>query len=184
MGGKRLFLGRKGLDLYNNAWVLFNAQTITAKSLYNLKPQNLDKKLKFNKGVIVDNISFISLVKFEQQSISRKVENTFLQDGVHNHSSPPINIHLNPDEEARFDEIVLNHPNVGLSGLQLGIPTLTGPGKSVKDLSHALHNCGCVIYQRSETRKKFTPHDPTICFSLLNNLLKNTLILSKHYVLV
>jgi len=89
----------------------------------------------------------------------------FIQDGVHNHNSPPINIHLNPDKEAQFDEIVLNHPNVGPSGLQLGIPTLTGPGKSVKDLSHALHNCGRVIYQRSETRKKFTPHDPTIFFS-------------------
>ena len=76
MGGKRLFVGRKDLDLYNNAWVSFNAQTITAKSLYNLKPQNLDERLKFNKGVIVEKFSFISLVKFEQQSIPGKVENT------------------------------------------------------------------------------------------------------------
>jgi len=36
--------------------------------------------------------------------------------------------------------MVLNYPNVSPSGLQLGIPTLTGPGKSVKDISHALHN--------------------------------------------
>ena len=28
-----------------------------------------------------------------------------------------------------------------------------------------MHNHGRVIYQRSETRKKFTPHDPTIFFS-------------------
>ena len=75
MGGKRLFVGGKGLDLYDNAWVLFNAQTITAKSLYDLKLQNLDERLKFNKDVIVENISFISLVKFEQQSIPGKVEN-------------------------------------------------------------------------------------------------------------
>jgi len=64
----------------------------------------------------------------------------FVQDGLHDYASSPVNIYLNPDEEAQFDEMVLNHPNISPSGLQLGIPTLTGPGKSVKDISHALHN--------------------------------------------
>ena len=64
----------------------------------------------------------------------------FVQDSFHNYTSPFVNIYLNLDKEAQFDEIVLNHPNISPSGLQLGIPTLTGPGKSVKDISHALHN--------------------------------------------
>jgi len=41
---------------------------------------------------------------------------------------------------------------------------VTESGKSVKDISHALYNWDCVIYQRSETRKKFTPYDPIAFF--------------------
>jgi len=50
---------------------------------------------------------------------------------------------------------------------------LTGPGKSVKDISHALHNHGQVIYQRSKTRKKFTSHNPTIFFSSIKQFAKD-----------
>jgi len=60
--------------------------------------------------------------------------------------------------------MVLNYSNISLSGLQLGISTLTRSGKSVKDISYALYNWGCVIYQRSKTRKKFTPYDPIAFF--------------------
>jgi len=89
----------------------------------------------------------------------------FVQDGFYNHTSPSVNIYLNPDEEAQFDKIVLNHSNVGPSGLQLGIPTLTRSRKSVKNFSHILYNQGHVIYQKSETRKKFTPHNSYSLFS-------------------
>jgi len=64
----------------------------------------------------------------------------FVQDSFYDYASPSVNIHLNSDKEAQFDKIVLNHSNVDFSGLQLDIPTLTGPRKLVKDISHALHN--------------------------------------------
>ena len=118
---------------------------MTAKFLYDLELQDLDEKLRFNKDINVENLFFIFLVEFGQWFIHGK-RKYFVQDGFYDHAFAPINIHLNPDEETQFDEIVLNHPNISPSGLQLGIPTLTGPGKSVKDISHALHNQGHVIY--------------------------------------
>ena len=69
--------------------------------------------------------------------------------------------------------MVLNYPNISSSSLQLDIPTLTEPGKSVKDISHALHNWSCVIYQRNKTRKKFTFHDPTAFFLFIKQFAKD-----------
>ena len=139
MDGKRLLVGKKDSHLYNNVWGSSNTQAMAAKFLYDLGPQDLDEKLRFNKDVNVENLFFTFLVEFGQQFIHGK-KKYFIQDGFYDHAFPPVNIHLNPNEETQFDEMVLNYPNVSPSGLQLGIPTLTGPGKSVKDISHALHN--------------------------------------------
>jgi len=66
MNRKRLLVGKKNSDLYNNIWGLSNAQAITAKFLYNLELEDLDEKLKFNKDVNVENLFFIFLVEFGQ----------------------------------------------------------------------------------------------------------------------
>ena len=104
---------------------------------------------------------------------TQKGRKYFVQNGFHNYASPLVNIHLNPDKEAQFDKIVLNYPNISFSGLQLGILTLTGPGKSVKDISYVLHNQGYVIYQKSEIRKKFTSYDFIAFFMFIKQFAKD-----------
>jgi len=76
MDRKRLLVGKKNSDLYDNVWGSFNAQAMIAKFLYNLELQDLDKKLRFNKNINVENLFFISLVEFRQWFIHGKVENT------------------------------------------------------------------------------------------------------------
>ena len=49
---------------------------MTAKFLYDLGPQDLNEKLRFNKDVNVENLFFIFLVEFGQWFIHGKVENT------------------------------------------------------------------------------------------------------------
>jgi len=66
MNRKRLLVGKKNSDLYNNIWGSSNAQAITAKFLYNLELEDLDEKLRFNKDVNVENLFFIFLVEFGQ----------------------------------------------------------------------------------------------------------------------
>jgi len=66
MNRKRLLVGKKNSDLYNNIWGSSNAQAITAKFLYNLELEDLDEKLRFNKDVNVENFFFIFLVEFGQ----------------------------------------------------------------------------------------------------------------------
>ena len=64
MDGKRLLVGKKDSDLYNNVWGSSNAQAMTAKFLYDLELQDLDRKLRFNKDVNMENLFFIFLVEF------------------------------------------------------------------------------------------------------------------------
>ena len=83
MDGKRLLVGKKDSDLYNNVWGSSNAQAMTAKFLYDLGPQDLDEKLRFNKDVNVENLFFIFLMEFGQWFIHGKY---FVQDGFHDHT--------------------------------------------------------------------------------------------------
>ena len=66
MDRKRLLVGKKDSDLYNNIWESSNTQAMTAKFLYNLGPQDLDEKFRFNRNINVENLFFIFLIEFGQ----------------------------------------------------------------------------------------------------------------------
>jgi len=66
MDRKRLLVGKKDSDLYNNIWESSNTQAMTAKFLYNLGPQDLDEKFRFNGNINVENLFFIFLIDFGQ----------------------------------------------------------------------------------------------------------------------
>ncbi|KAJ3553499.1 hypothetical protein NP233_g12629 [Leucocoprinus birnbaumii] len=88
----------------------------------------------------------------------------FIHSGVHHHARPPYPIHLLPKEREEFEDMVINNPSAGPSNLQFGVRTLKGPGKSVKDISMALHSKGRTTYELNRACKEHAPPDPTAVF--------------------
>ena len=64
----------------------------------------------------------------------------FQHTGFHTHVRPTHILHLIPDQQRAFDELVTNHPKSGPLQLVVGVPTLHGPGKSVGEISTVLLN--------------------------------------------
>ena len=60
--------------------------------------------------------------------------------GFHNHDRLSHLLHLLPNEQAQFKDLISSHPTVGPLGLIVGVPGVTGPGKSVADISDVLLN--------------------------------------------
>ena len=95
MNRKRLLVGKKNSDLYNNIWGSSNAQAITTKFLYNLELEDLDEKqgCQCREPLLHISCRVWAIV------YTWKGRKYFVQDGFHDHTSSPVNIHLNPDKE-------------------------------------------------------------------------------------
>lgn len=49
-------------------------------------------------------------------------------------------LHMTTDERAEFTTLVMNNPKSGPLQLNLGVPTMFGPGKSALEISNILEN--------------------------------------------
>jgi len=72
----------------------------------------------------------------------------YAQNSSHPHLRPPQVLHLLNSERKAFSKLVEEHPNTGPLGLIVGILELTGPGKSVADISPVFLNADRVLKER------------------------------------
>lgn len=81
----------------------------------------------------------------------------FEQSGRHIHAKPPRVLHLSASELQDFEQMVLEHPELGPRGLQHGIQGMNGPCSNVKGISPALHNYDRVVYERKHVTAQHSP---------------------------
>ena len=71
----------------------------------------------------------------------------------HNHDRLSHLLHLLPNEQAQFKDLISSHPTIGPLGLIVGVPGVTGPGKSVADISDVLLNADRVRKEKQKVKK-------------------------------
>ena len=72
--------------------------------------------------------------------------------GIHLHQRPTHRLHLLPNEQSQLYKIFQEHPKMGSLQLAVGIPGLTGPGKSVTEISPVLLNVDRVRYEKKKSK--------------------------------
>ncbi|KAF9032059.1 hypothetical protein BJ165DRAFT_1358081 [Panaeolus papilionaceus] len=77
--------------------------------------------------------------------------------GYHLHRRPTHILHLLPDQENRFQELVRSHPKSGPLQLVVGVPGLHGPGKSAADISRVFLNAARVSKERQKVTNEIGP---------------------------
>lgn len=73
--------------------------------------------------------------------------------GYHKHLRPGHVLHLLPDEQARFHDVVKRHPKAKPLELLVGPSELGGPGESVASISPALYNTHRISKERQKLKK-------------------------------
>ncbi|PPQ76027.1 hypothetical protein CVT24_006700 [Panaeolus cyanescens] len=77
--------------------------------------------------------------------------------GHHLHRRPTHILHLLPDQERRFQELVQSHPKSGPLQLVVGVPGLNGPGQSAAEISKVLLNAHRVSKERQKITNEVMP---------------------------
>ncbi|KAJ7440431.1 hypothetical protein FB451DRAFT_1191601 [Mycena latifolia] len=73
--------------------------------------------------------------------------------GIHDHPKLTHILHVSPQEQAKFEEIVTAHPATRPLGLIVGVPGLHGPRESVADISSVYLNADRVRKERDKIKK-------------------------------
>ena len=77
---------------------------------------------------------------FSAMSLQSSIGIHFKNYGTHLHVHPTHILHMTTDERAEFTTLVMNNPKSGPLQLNLGFPTMFGPGKSALGISNILEN--------------------------------------------
>ncbi|KAF9552882.1 hypothetical protein CPC08DRAFT_767975 [Agrocybe pediades] len=80
----------------------------------------------------------------------------YANNGHHLHRRPTHILHFLPNEKVRFEKMYQANPTSGPLKMQVGIPTLNGPGDSAIDITPLLLNADRIAKERSKMRKEGT----------------------------